>query len=30
LEKRKTCIVGTIDWMGTLEREGILDQYLKL
>ncbi len=30
LEKRKTCIVGTIDWMGTLEREGLLDQYLKL
>jgi adenylate kinase len=30
LEKRKTCIVGTIDWMGTLEKEGILDQYLKL
>ncbi len=29
LEKRKTCIVGTIDWMGLLEREGILDQYLK-
>jgi adenylate kinase len=30
LEKRKTCIVGTIDWMGLLEREGILDEYLKL
>lgn len=30
LEKRKTCVVGTIDWMGMLEREGILDEYLKL
>jgi adenylate kinase len=30
LEKRKTCIIGTIDWLGTLEKEGILDQYLKL
>ncbi|MFA5572484.1 MAG: AAA family ATPase [Crenarchaeota archaeon] len=30
LQKRKTCIVGTVDWMGTLEKEGTLDQYLKL
>ncbi len=30
LEKRKTCMVGTIDWMGMLETEGILDQYLKI
>lgn len=30
LEKRKTCILGTVDWLGTLEKEGILDQYLKL
>ncbi len=30
LEKRKTCIVGAVDWMGTLEREGILDEYLKV
>jgi len=29
LEKRLTCIVGTVDWMGTLESEGILDEYLK-
>jgi len=29
LEKRISCRVGTIDWMGTLEKEGILDQYLK-
>jgi adenylate kinase len=29
LEKRKTCIVGTVDWMGTLEAEGVLDEFLK-
>lgn len=29
LEKRKNCLVGQIDWMGTLENEGTLDQYLK-
>ncbi|MCW3984025.1 MAG: adenylate kinase family protein [Candidatus Bathyarchaeota archaeon] len=29
LEKRKTCFVGGVDWMGVLEREGILDEYLK-
>ena len=29
LEKRKNCFVGTVDWMGTLEHEGILDEYLK-
>jgi adenylate kinase len=29
LEKRKTCFVGGIDWMGTLEKEGSLDDYLK-
>lgn len=29
LEKRKACFVGFIDWMGTLEREGVLDEYLK-
>ncbi len=29
LEKRKKCFVGTVDWMGTLEHEGILDEYLK-
>jgi adenylate kinase len=28
LEKRKTCFVGTVDWLGTLEREGVLDKYL--
>jgi adenylate kinase len=30
LDKRKTCISGLIDWMSTLEREGVLDEYLKL
>jgi adenylate kinase len=29
LEKRKTCTVGKVDWIGTLEQEGILDEYLK-
>lgn len=29
LEKRKSCRVGQIDWMGTLEKNGLLDQYLK-
>lgn len=29
LEKRKTCFVGIVDWLGMLEREGITDQYLK-
>ncbi len=29
LEKRKTCIVGTVDWLGMLEREGLTDEYLK-
>lgn len=30
LEKRKACMVGFVDWMGTLEKEGILDEYLKI
>ena len=29
LEKRKSCFVGIVDWLGMLEREGITDQYLK-
>jgi adenylate kinase len=29
LEKRRSCLVGQIDWMGTLEKDGLLDQYLK-
>ena len=30
LEKRRFCVIGTIDWMSELEREGVLDEYLKL
>jgi adenylate kinase len=30
LEKRKTCFVGVVDWLGMLEREGKIDEYLKL
>jgi adenylate kinase len=30
LEKRKTCFVGMVDWLGMLEAEGLTDQYLKL
>ncbi len=29
LEKRRDCLVGSVDWLGTLEQEGILDEYLK-
>jgi adenylate kinase len=29
LEGKKRCYVGTIDWIGVLEREGKLDEYLK-
>jgi len=29
LEKRKTCFVGVVDWLGMLEREGLTDEYLK-
>ena len=29
LDKRKTCFVGTVDWLGMLEHEGLTDQYLK-
>ena len=30
LEKRKTCFVGVVDWLGMLEREGLTDEYLKV
>ena len=30
LEKKKTCFVGVVDWLGMLEREGLTDQYLKV
>ena len=29
LEKRRICVVGSVDWLGTLEQEGVLDEYLK-
>lgn len=29
LENRKRCSFGTVDWLGMLEREGLIDQYLK-
>ncbi|MCW3996939.1 MAG: adenylate kinase family protein [Candidatus Bathyarchaeota archaeon] len=29
LNMNKKCSVGIVDWIGTLEREGILDEYLK-
>jgi hypothetical protein len=29
LEKRRRCLVGVVDWIGILEREGLLDEYLK-
>ncbi len=29
LDKGKKCIVGLVDWLGMLEREGLTDQYLK-
>ncbi len=29
LEKRRTCFVGVVDWLGMLEREGLTDEYLK-
>ena len=30
LEKRKKCIVGCVDWLGMLEEEGIIEEYLKI
>jgi adenylate kinase len=29
LDKGKRCLSGFVDWLGMLEREGILDEYLK-
>jgi adenylate kinase len=29
IEKQKACTVGTVDWMSTLEKEGLLDEFLK-
>lgn len=30
LDNRKKCFVGCIDWLGMLEKEGIIDEYLKI
>ena len=30
LEKRKGCFFGIVDWLGMLEKEGLIDQYLKM
>jgi adenylate kinase len=30
LRSRSNCCVGIVDWLGKLEREGLLDQYLRL
>lgn len=29
LEKKRECIVGTVDWLGQLEKEGQLEKFLK-
>lgn len=29
IDGKKKCTVGTVDWLGTLEKENILDQYLR-
>ncbi len=30
IDNRKKCFVGCVDWLGMLEKEGILDEYLKI
>jgi adenylate kinase len=30
LGKRKKCLVGCVDWLGMLEKEGLTDEYLKI
>jgi hypothetical protein len=30
LNGNKKCFTGFVDWLGLLEREGSLDEYLKL
>jgi adenylate kinase len=30
LEGRKKCYLGIVDWLGKLEKEGVLDEYLKI
>jgi adenylate kinase len=29
VDKRRKCGVGVVDWLGMLEKEGVLDEYLK-
>ena len=29
LDKRKKCLVGCVDWLGMLEKEGLIGEYLK-
>jgi len=30
LDDRKKCLVGCVDWLGMLEKESIIDEYLKI
>jgi broad-specificity NMP kinase len=30
MEGRKKCYVGIVDWLGKLEREGLLNEYLRI
>ncbi len=30
LNENKTCSVGNVDWLGMLEKEGLVDEYLKV
>ena len=30
LDKRKKCLVGCVDWLGMLEKEGLTSEYLKI
>jgi adenylate kinase len=30
LDERRECCVGIVDWLGTLEKEGLLEEYLKI
>jgi len=30
LEGKKACLCGVVDWLGKLEQEGVLDEYLKI
>ena len=30
LNKNKECSVGNVDWLSLLEKEGLVDEYLKI